>query len=93
MCVYFLKLFVQEPKLDANGLVRMGRPRTVVNGKVDMHLSTTGDLVKSLMPSMDMPSLVKVLAELTQNVMDWAFSTDNSYRLTFGPLGLSLLPF
>ena len=58
-----------------------------MNGKVGMHISTKGDLVKSLMPSMDMPSLVKVLAELTQNVMDWAFSVDNSYRVPFGSLG------
>ena len=93
MCVHFDKFFIQEPELYVNGLVRMGRPRTFVNGKVNMHLSTTGDLVKSLMPSMDMPCLVKVLAELTQNVMDWAFSVDNSYRLRFGSLGLSLLPF
>ena len=38
-----------------------------------MRLSTSGVLVESLMPRKDSESLVRVLGELTQNVMDWAF--------------------
>ena len=52
----------------------MGTPATVVCGEMNMKLSTCGDLVKSLLPAKDFPSLVRVVAELTQNVMDWAYS-------------------
>ena len=52
----------------------MGTPRTIVRGNMSMKLSTSGDLVKSLFPTKDFSSLVRVVAEITQNVMDWAYS-------------------
>ena len=55
------------------GVVHMGKPKHVVLGNISMRLSTSGVLVDSLMPRKDNESLVRVLGELTQNVMDWAF--------------------
>ena len=58
----------------------MGKPKHVVCGDICMRLSTSGGLVDSLMPSKDNESLVRVLGELTQNVMDWAFG-EASYNV------------
>ena len=66
-----------------NGIMPMGKPRTVVHGNMSMHISTDGELVRALMPSKDVASLVKVIAELTQNVMDWAFSENMSCQVLF----------
>ena len=82
------KITIQKPVIPQNGVFKMGQPRTVVNGIVPMHISTTGNLVQSLMPSRDKPSLVRVLAELTQNVMDWTFSQDNSCPVPFKTPGM-----
>ena len=64
------------------GVVVMGRPHTVVCGNVSMHMSTSGQLVTALLPRKDGPSLCRVIAELTQNVMDWALAQvhDNSLK-------------
>ena len=63
------------------GVVVMGRPHTVVCGNVCMHMSTSGDLVKALLPRKDGASLCRVIAELTQNVMDWAFAQVQEFRV------------
>ena len=52
----------------------MGSPPKIVLGSVNMHLRTNGELVNCLLPRKDLQSLVKVIAELTQNVMDWCFT-------------------
>ena len=57
-----------------HGVVFMGSPARIVFGSVNMHLRTDGDLVKALLPRKDVQSLVKVIAELTQNVMDWSLT-------------------
>ena len=59
----------------------MDRPHTVVCGNVCMHMSTTGQLVNALLPRKDRPSLCQVIAELTQNVMDWAFAQVQEYSV------------
>ena len=51
----------------------MGKPKTVVFGNISMRLSTCGGFVEALMPKKDLESLVRVLGEVTQNVMDWCF--------------------
>ena len=64
------------------GVVEMGRPQSIVCGNVCMHMSTCGQLVKALLPKKDMPSLIRVLAEVTQNVMDWAFCQGKSLSMS-----------
>ena len=78
---------LQNDIVPVNYFFHVGRPNTIVNGKINMHISTQGELVKSLMPVKDHASLVRVLAELTQNVMDWAFHEDKSVRVPFGVTG------
>ena len=73
--------------MPVNDFFHVGRPKTVVNGNINMHVSTNGELVKSLMPLKDQTSLVRVLAELTQNVLDWAFDEDKTVRVPFGVTG------
>ena len=52
-------------------MVHAGNPKTVILGDLCTNISTNGDFVKSLLPSNVTYRFTTVIAEVTQNLVDW----------------------